>query len=164
MRKLVLLACFLSFIACKEVKKDSENKEQIKIDYAAFGEKITVENVISKEEMALKFENLKSGDTVAVKFASNINEVCKAKGCWMKLDLGEAKEAMVRFKDYGFFVPLNADKKDIIVNGRAYITEITVKELQHYAKDAGKSTEEIAEITEPKLTYAFEADGVLLKK
>jgi len=152
----------MAFIACKEEKNESENKEQNKIEYASFGEKITNENVISKEEMALKFESLKSGDTIAVKFASNINEVCKAKGCWMKLDLGNRKESMVRFKDYGFFVPLDADKKDIIVNGRAYVTETSIEELQHFAKDAGKTEEEIAKITEPKFTYAFEADGVLL--
>ena len=163
MRKLVLLTCILAIVACKEEKKEGEDKEQAKIEYASFGEKITDENVISKEEMAAKFENLKAGDTVAVKFASNINEVCKAKGCWMKLDLGDAKESMVRFKDYGFFVPLDADKKDVIVNGRAYVTETSVEELQHFAKDAGKTEEEIAKITEPKFTYAFEADGVLLK-
>ncbi|MBJ2173402.1 DUF4920 domain-containing protein [Aureibaculum sp. A20] len=163
MRKLVLLTCFLAMVACKEEKKEGEDKVQAKIEYASFGEKITDENVISKEEMATKFENLKAGDTVAVKFASNINEVCKAKGCWMKLDLGDAKESMVRFKDYGFFVPLDADKKDVIVNGRAYVTETSVEELQHFAKDAGKTEEEIAKITEPKFTYAFEADGVLLK-
>ncbi|MET2983934.1 DUF4920 domain-containing protein [Aureibaculum conchae] len=164
MRKLIWFACFLAFIACKEEKKESAVKEETKIAYASFGDKITDENVISKKEMAKKFESLKSGDTIAVKFASNINEVCKAKGCWMKLDLGDEKESMVRFKDYGFFVPLDADNKEVIVNGKAFVTETSVKELQHYAKDAGKSEEEIAKITEPKFTYAFEADGVLLKK
>lgn len=162
MQKLIIFTCLLAFIACKEEKKESENKEQTKIEYASFGEKITDENVISKEEMASKFEALKSGDTIAIKFASNINEVCKAKGCWMKLDLGDKKESMVRFKDYGFFVPLDADKKDVIVNGIAYVTETSVEELQHFAKDAGKTEEEIAEIIKPKFTYAFEADGVLL--
>ncbi|RPD99657.1 DUF4920 domain-containing protein [Aureibaculum marinum] len=163
MRKLIILTCFLAFIACKEEKKEVDNKEQSEIAYASFGEKITDENVISKEEMAAKFENLKSGDTIAVKFASNINEVCKKKGCWMKLDLGNDKESMVRFTDYGFFMPLDSDNKEVIVDGRAYVTEISVEELQHYAKDAGKSEEEIAKITEPKITYAFEADGVLMK-
>ncbi|NVK09994.1 MAG: DUF4920 domain-containing protein, partial [Tenacibaculum sp.] len=119
---------------------------------------------ISAEEMRTKFKNLKKGDTLNIKFTSTINEVCKKKGCWMKLDLGEEQESMVRFKDYGFFMPLNADNKEVIVNGKAFVTEISVDELQHYAKDAGKSEEEIAKITEPKYTYAFEADGVLMKK
>ena len=48
------------------------------------------------------------------------------------------------------------------LSGKAYITETSVDDLQHYAEDAGKSQEEIAAITSPKLTYNLEADGVLL--
>ena len=40
---------------------------------------------------------------------------------------------------------------------------MTVKDQQHYAKDAGKSEEEIAAITSPKMVYNFEAEGVLIK-
>lgn len=156
----ILLVSIVLLVGCKEVKKTEKTQET---PYLSFGEKITEDNSISKEEMAKKFNNLKEGDTIAVKFASNVNSVCKKKGCWMKLDLGNEKESMVRFKDYGFFVPLDADKKDVIVEGRAFVTKISVDQLQHYAKDAGKTEEEIAKITEPEFTYAFEADGVLLK-
>lgn len=156
----ILLVSIVLLVGCKEVKKTEKTQET---PYLSFGEKITEDNSISKEEMAKKFNNLKEGDTIAVKFASNVNSVCKKKGCWMKLDLGNEKESMVRFKDYGFFVPLDADKKDVIVEGRAFVTKISVDQLQHYAKDAGKTEEEIAKITEPEFTYAFEADGVLLR-
>ena len=163
MKKIIIL-CLISLLSCKEEKKEAQNIQKEKIAYMSFGEKITDENVISKESMGEKFKTLKKGDTLEVKFASSINEVCKKKGCWMKLDLGNGKESMVRFTDYGFFMPLDADKKEVIVDGRAFITEISVKELQHYAKDAGKTDKEIANITEPQITYAFEADGVLMKK
>ncbi len=165
MKKVIIAFIFLiSVIACKEAKNNPEEPKKEPVAYLFFGEKITDENVISKEAMADKFDNLKKGDTINVKFASSINEVCKTKGCWMKLDLGSEKESMVRFTDYGFFMPLNSDSKEVIVDGRAFVTEISVKELQHYAKDAGKTEEEIASITEPKFTYAFEADGVLMKE
>lgn len=82
----------------------------------------------------------------------------------MKMDLADKKESFVRFKDYGFFVPLNADNSDAIVSGIAYIDEISVDELKHYAKDGGKSQEEIDKITSPKITYAFQADGVLIQQ
>lgn len=170
MKRLLVFATLLSvmFSACKTEKKDAAPavngiKEQ-KIAYASFGDEITDSNAISAEEMRIKFKNLKKGDTLNIKFTSTINEVCKKKGCWMKLDLGEEQESMVRFKDYGFFMPLNADNKEVVVNGKAFVTEISVDELKHYAKDAGKSEEEIAKIIEPKYTYAFEADGVLMKK
>ena len=61
-------------------------------------------------------------------------------------------------------MPLDSDNKDVIVDGRAYVTKMSVKEQQHYAEDAGQSEEEIAKIKDPKYTYAFEADGVLMKK
>lgn len=170
MKRLFVFAAVLSIAlsSCKVEKKGEKSTtnttEVQKIEYASFGEKITDAEAISADEMRAKFKNLKAGDTLNVKFTSTINEVCKKKGCWMKLDLGEEQESMVRFKDYGFFMPLNADAKEVVVNGKAYVTEISVDELQHYAKDAGKSEEEIAQITEPKYTYAFEADGVLMKK
>ena len=38
----------------------------------------------------------------------------------------------------------------------------SVSKLQHYAKDAGKSDEEVAKITEPKSEIVFTASGVLV--
>ena len=160
----ITIACLFFLIACKEQKNETQESQKESFAYLSFGEKITDENVISKEVMAEKFNSLQEGDTIDVKFASSINEVCKSKGCWMKLDLGEEKESMVKFTDYGFFMPLDSDNKEVIVDGRAYVTKISVKEQQHYAEDAGKTAAEIAIITEPKFTYAFEADGVLMKK
>ena len=161
---LITITCLVFLVACKEQKDKAEESRKEPIAYLSFGEKITEENVISKETMAEKFNALKEGDTIDVKFASSINEVCKSKGCWMKLDLGDEKESMVRFTDYGFFMPLDSDNKDVIVDGRAYVTKMSVKEQQHYAEDAGQSEKEIAKIKDPKYTYAFEADGVLMKK
>ena len=71
---------------------------------------------------------------------------------------------MVKFKDYGFFMPKNIAGKEVIIDGKAYVSELSVEEQRHYAEDAGKSEEEIAAITEPKRTYSFEANGVLLKE
>ncbi len=165
MKKISLaFICLLVMFACKEEKKHDTKIETAPIAYASFGEKISDANVISKELAAKEFSNLKEGDTINLKFEATIKEVCKKKGCWMKLDLGDKKESMVRFKDYGFFVPLDADNKEVIVNGRAYVSKVPVEELKHYAKDSGKSDEEIDAIVAPEFSYAFEANGVLLKE
>ena len=81
----------------------------------------------------------------------------------MKLSLDNEEETMVRFKDYGFFMPLDSKDRTVIVEGKAFVKETPVDELRHYAEDAGKSKEEIEKITEPKKEYAFEANGVLMK-
>jgi hypothetical protein len=146
--------------AAKDNKKVKEDKES----YASFGTSIRPTKALTAAEMLNKYKSLKKGDTIAVKFASKVTDVCKKKGCWMSMALPNDKESFVRFKDYGFFVPLNADNSEAVVSGKAYIDVVSVAELQHYAKDGGKPQEEIDKITEPKITYAFQADGVLLKE
>lgn len=133
-------------------------------DYALFGEKFETNKVLTNKEMLKKYKTLKKGDSIAVKFKSTIKEVCKKKGCWMQMDLSESKQSFVRFKDYGFFVPLNADNSEAIINGIAYIDVVSVEELKHYAKDAKKPQAEIDAIKKPEITFAFKATGVLIKK
>ncbi len=156
---LILTLMAATFFACNKKAESNGNVN----GYESFGEKITPDDALTQEEMLQKFQNMKPGDTVDVKFASNVNSVCKAKGCWMKLDLNPTTQAMVKFKDYGFFVPMNAENSKAIVHGKAFVGEIPVEELRHYAEDAGESEEEIAAITEPETTYNFVADGVLLQ-
>ncbi|VAW25488.1 hypothetical protein MNBD_BACTEROID04-1442 [hydrothermal vent metagenome] len=168
MRKIIILviATVFTLFSCKNEKEKNESKsiDKQKVSYLSFGDKINSKQTLSKIEMAEKYKNLKEGDTLTLKFTSSINEVCKKKGCWMKLDLGADNEVMVRFKDYGFFMPLNADGREVIVNGKAYVSTTSVEELRHFAKDAGKTEEEILKITDPEYTLAFEADGVLMKE
>lgn len=133
-------------------------------DYALFGEKFQMNNVLSNKQMLAKYGTLKKGDSILVKFSSTIKEVCKKKGCWMQMDLTNGKQSFVRFKDYGFFVPLNADNSEAVVCGYAFLDIVSVDELKHYAKDGGKSQEEINKITKPEITYAFTATGVYIKK
>jgi hypothetical protein len=133
-------------------------------DYVSFGEKFKTEKVYNKDEMLKKYKKLKKGDTLVVQFESNIKSVCKKKGCWMNMELAGDDHSFVKFKDYGFFVPLNADNSVAIVKGKAFIDVESVEELRHYAKDGGKSATEIAKITKPEVTYAFSAVGVYIKK
>src|SRR5690606_42048835 len=131
------------------------------VKYATFGDSISADGYISMTEMKEKYDNLTLGDTIHVKFKSKTKKVCQKQGCWMTVDLGEEKESFVRFNDYLFTIPRNAEDCDVITEGKAYLEEIPVDELKHYAKDAGKSQEEIDQITEPKRTLRFEATGVL---
>lgn len=153
--------------ACKTKKEDQKQveKEVLASTYSSFGDQISEKDYLSSEEAYAKYQTLKVGDTINLKFGSSIEEVCSKKGCWMKLPAGETEETiMVRFKDYGFFMPLDSKGNEVIVEGKAFVKEVSVEELKHYAEDAGKSKEEIAKITKPKLELAFEANGVLMKK
>jgi Domain of unknown function (DUF4920) len=159
MKKIILMLCFaISGIGCK-----AQNETKTKDGFTSFGAKITSENAISQEEISKKYENLKAGDTINVKFKSKINAICQNKGCWMKVELADKKETFVKFKDYAFFMPKDAKEKEVIVNGKAFVSEESVADQKHYAGDAGKSQAEIDKITTTKKTLSFTADGVLIK-
>ena len=157
---LIMLLLFVGTMVTAQKKANAFNSN----DYALFGDKFKVKKILTRKEMLEKYKALKKGDTITVQFVSNIKAVCKKKGCWMKMELAGDDESFVKFKDYAFFVPLNADNSTAIVKGKAFVDVESVEELRHYAKDAGKSAAEIAKITKPETTYSFLAEGVYIKK
>ncbi|MGB3851023.1 MAG: DUF4920 domain-containing protein [Tunicatimonas sp.] len=124
-----------------------------------FGERINEENALSPTELV---NAVGQHGTTEAKVAGEVTEVCAAKGCWMTMDVG-GQEMMVRFKDYGFFVPKDAAGKTAVVQGQAKVDTVDVATLRHYAEDAGKSEEEVEAITEPEVQLSFEAEGVILR-
>lgn len=163
MKKTILILALTAFFVGCEQKKEA-TPEVAKVDYAKFGDSISDEGALSNIEMMEKFVSLKEGDTLDVKFKSAINEVCQKKGCWMSVNLAGDETVFVKFKDYDFFVPMNAQNKDVVLNGKAYVNVESVADLKHYAKDAGKSQATIDSITMPEVRYSFMADGVLIAK
>lgn len=112
-------------------------------------------------------KHLEAGDTVNVVLKAKVTKVCQEKGCWMNLvdPAAESDQSLfVKFKDYGFFVPKDIAGREVLVEGMAYNEITSVKQLKHYAKDDGKSDEEIAAITEPAMQKKFMASGVELLK
>lgn len=107
----------------------------------------------------------KMGDKseMQAKVSGTVESVCQVKGCWMKVKLDNGETMRVMFKDYGFFVPKDIAGKTVVFEGEAQKKTVPVEHLQHYAKDAGQSKEEIAKITEPKEELTFIADGVIVK-
>ncbi len=169
MRKLVLLvlSCIL-FLACKEKEQETKTQEapeiaqNLKVNlYGADFKNVTT---LSPAEMGDIYKNLSPGDTINVTFKGPVEAVCKAKGCWMQVDVGAEDPVMVKFKDYGFFVPKDIEQKEVVVHGQAFIAEVPVDEQKHLAQDAGKSETEIAAITNPQRSLAFVADGVKIKE
>ena len=163
---IAIFALCLAIVSCKNEEKTPENQtvEAPEIAYASFGATITDDDALPAKRMAEHYKSMAVGDTVNSKMTAKVVEVCQAKGCWMRLELQDGEEVMVKFKDYAFFMPKNIAGKEVIVNGKAFVNEVPVEEQRHYAEDAGQTAEEVAKITEPKKTFSFEADGVLLRE
>jgi hypothetical protein len=97
-----------------------------------------------------------------VRVTGVVENVCQAKGCWMKVTTAEGKTMRVTFKDYAFFVPKDIAGKTVTFEGKAMKSETSIDDLKHYAKDAGKTDAEISKITKSEFAINFEADGVIV--
>lgn len=157
MKKIILFSIIIGFIACKGQQAATNNT-----DPNLFGAAFTPKNVITAEQVQ---QMLTTQDTVKAMMSGKIESVCKKKGCWVNIspDSETASDVFVKFKDYGFFMPLDCDGREVVMNGIAFKEVTPVDELQHYAEDEGQTPEQIALITEPKEEYKFLADGVIMK-
>jgi hypothetical protein len=126
-----------------------------------YGTVITANNALSTEQLKT---TLNADSVYKGKIEGTVVEVCKKKGCFMKLAQAGGKTIMVQFTDYAYFMPQNIVGKTVVVEGKAKVKETFVERLKHYAADAGKSKEEIAMINEPKKDISIMADGVLVVK
>ena len=156
----IFIIC-VGMFSCKNANTETAEAKE---DGIHFGETIDTTGAISFESL---LSQMASADSIETKVNGTVSAVCQTKGCWMDLVSAQdttKTELFVQFKDYGFFVPLNADNKEVIVNGYAFVDVVTVDELKHYAKDAGKSKDEIAKIKKPEVTYSFTSTGVYIKK
>lgn len=129
-----------------------------------FGETITADGAMSYDQLITRMN--KEGGLENVKLKGKVESVCKVKGCWMNIvpttDVASDEGIFVKFKDYGFFMPLDCEGREVIMEGNAYTEVTSVDELRHYAEDEGLPQEEIDKITEPKEELKFLAHGVIM--
>lgn len=156
MKKITLtLIAFVSFyLVYAQPPAGDANKGDV------YGASITSGKIIKKSQL----KGLESGAPVTGQIEGKVIEVCKNKGCWIKVELADKRIATVKMKDYGFFVPTALTGKKVLVDGNVELATTSVKELQHFAEDAKKSPEEIASITEPKNEIKIMASGIKVIK
>ena len=122
-----------------------------------YGEAITAEG------SAVDVNSLQSKMAAGVfegKVTGKVKEVCKAMGCWMKLEKADGTELMVKTKNHGYFMPQDLVGKTVVVEGTASVKEISEEKRKHLAEDAGKSNDEIKKIKGATQELQFVAKGV----
>ena len=125
-----------------------------------YGSKVKAKGAIPLVEVVNQLERVSS--LPEAKISAKIVDVCPNKGCWLMLELPDGKQATVKMKDYGFFVPLAAKGKTVVIDGQASIKTVSVNELRHFAEDAKKSKAEIEAITQPKKEVNILAKGIVV--
>ncbi len=151
---LVFTLCMLTLIQAQPPQVSAEAG-------AKFGKATTAENAISIEAFVKIMSAREEGKPHEIKLVGVVTEVCQKEGCWIKVQSPNGN-MMVRMKDHKFAVPVVLNGKKIVIDGVATQTTTSVKQLKHFAEDAGKSKEEIAKITEPKKEIVIQAAGILV--
>ncbi len=121
-----------------------------------FGEVSEKGTVITANELETKMVDNKFEGKVKGK----VVEVCKAMGCWAKIQKEDGSTIMIKVKDHEFAMPLDIVGKIVVAEGSAELKETSVNMLKHYAEDAGKSKEEVDKIKEPKKELLMTIKGV----
>jgi hypothetical protein len=147
----ILVFAFIALIGCQAKKE---------LVFNTYGEAISTEGALALVSLP---EQVADKDSVILTLKGTIEETCKMKGCWMKVQDENGVTTRVTFKDYGFFVPKDSVAgKEVVFSGVARRKFTDVATLRHYAEDAGKTKEEIEAITEPKEEIEFVANGVVI--
>ena len=126
-----------------------------------YGEEFSILDV--KDYSSNKLDFLNNSEN-KIRIEGEVLSTCPMKGCWMKVK-ADKDTILVRFKDYGFFVPTDGvTGNKTIINGKLKVDTLSIDLLRHYAEDAGKPHEEINEINNPEVSLTFLADGVIIKE
>jgi len=154
MKKLLVLipVILLAFMVTAQPPKGPAKKGM------TFGATTTADGAVAANDIATVMNDKTTAD---IKVKGRVVEVCKAEGCWLRMETANGP-MLIQMKDHSFFVPLAMNGKTIVADGTATFKETSVERLRHLAEDAGKSKDEIAAIKEPKKEIILQAKGILV--
>jgi hypothetical protein len=156
MKKLIFCLSFLCFAALVHAQPPAGDAKPGEW----YGEKVNPEGALNLNDVVGKLNG--GSEFNDVKVQAKIVDVCPKKGCWLKLELNDGSTATVKMKDYGFFLPVAAKGKTVVIDGKVELKTTSVAELKHYAEDAKKSKEEIDAITQPQKEVRVLAKGIVV--
>jgi len=122
--------------------------------YSSYGEEINAKGATPTNE----FLALVSSNEESFKIEGVVEEVCQAKGCWMKIKNEQGQSIRITFKDYGFFVPKDIAGREVIFEGSAAVVDLDEDLAKHYADDSGKEYDKAM-----RREVAIVASGVLVR-
>ena len=164
MKKFLSIAVFalsgLAFQAQAQHKHTEESKATPSaVKGQVYGEDIEEKNTVKGKD----FDRQLNGENpVRMQVKGTVTGVCKARGCWATVDIGDGKELFVKMKDYGFFLPMDAKGKQVLLSGDAFVETHSVDDLREKARSQKKSEAEVEKITNPEDELRFTAHGITI--
>ena len=146
-----------SLLIVTAISASAQDKEKVQASKGVgYGVVSADDKSIAPDEIKGKLVN----DQFEGQVKAKVTEVCKAEGCWIKVQRADGTTMMVRAKNHAFLMPENIVGKTVLIEGNATVKETTEEMRKHYAEDGGKSKEEIAKIKGSEKDVQFAAKGV----
>jgi hypothetical protein len=168
MRLFLPLALAAVLVGCG-APEEADVAAEAPVSYASYGAEIPVDQpAIPAADVILAGEQY-AGETVRIE--GEIEKVCQMKGCWLTLrgagdtDATMAERIRVEVQrdsagQYVYTFPTDlAEGQPAIFEGAVRLDTTSVDMQRHFAEDEGKTAEEIAAITEPRLNVVLTARG-----
>ena len=138
--RLALSIALVAFIAvaglavADDQKKSEPTESKEPAEVILRGNKIgTNSPVVARADVVKdpkKYENKK------IIVEGTINAVCQKKGCWMEVQPApDAPGVRVTFKDYGFFVPMDAAGYAVRCEGKVKVETLSKADADHYEEE-----------------------------
>jgi hypothetical protein len=150
---------FLSLFVFSAIAVNAQESSEVKpaAKGVVYGAEISASSdAVSANELQAKMAN----GVFEGKVTGKVKEVCKAMGCWIRLEKADGSTLMVKTKDHAFTMPQDLVGKTVAVEGTASVKEVTEEKRKHFAEDAGKSKAEIKKIKGSEKEVQFIASGV----
>lgn len=144
-------------VACNSLSKKNQDLENA----TSFGEAFN-DSTVTPVTMDSLMKLVPLNRPLDAVFTGKVQQVCQSRGCWIKLEASNGQSVFVD-TDEKITMPKSIAGKTVTVNGYAFMDTTDVETLRHYAKDEGKSKEEIEKITEPLIEVSIMATGIKIK-
>jgi hypothetical protein len=130
------------------------------------GEVITRGTAIPKDTKAIPLAQVLASPDAYTKEAVVVEGViaasCSRKGCWMQLaPAADAQGVRVTFKDYAFFIPLDAKGMKVRAEGVAVVKTLSKADADHLEEEGAKL---VRQKDGTALEVSFVANGVELTR
>ena len=148
-RPLFVVLASILIVGCSPAKAETQSEPQQKQEVAKvetskvattklYGEALPKNLPAFELSDVLKNPKKYSGKTALL--SGHVRQACTKKGCWMELSAGKdtkAKGCRVKFKDYGFFVPLDSAGSTARLAATASIKVVSKEHVDHYEAEGG---------------------------
>ena len=121
-----------------------------------FGAELTLEKTTPLADV---LANVERYEKQPVLIRGRLNDVCQRMGCWMVIQ-DQGAQIRVRFKDYGFVIPVDSIGREALVEGVVAIETLSEKQARHYESESRDGHPD--SVKGPRREVAFTATGVRL--